>query len=266
MSTTKRLFFAFEAIAPWPEKFPKGKMTQESDRHLTIAFLGEIDYQKFLHILDRAPLPSFKVSPAGYCDKILFLPPAKPHVVAYHFKTPLINELVSYQKLLNEWLIGHEFIPHHHERPLLPHITLCRSPFEINKWKQAYSPLSVGLGSLRLYESLGNMEYETIWEHSLFPPFVEIEHTADIAFIVRGDSVQEVYNNAFYALATKEPKLLHYESETAEIEKFEDIVRHLNALISRVDSKEGSSIKAISYHGRIKEKQQILDWEMIIDV
>jgi RNA 2',3'-cyclic 3'-phosphodiesterase len=40
----KRLFFAFEVDAPWPEALPSGRILEPSCRHMTLAFLGNIPF------------------------------------------------------------------------------------------------------------------------------------------------------------------------------------------------------------------------------
>ncbi len=75
-----------------------------------------------------------------------------------------------------------------------PHITIARAPFEKEAWKKEFSPLPLILTDLHLYESKGNLEYVSLWKHSLQTPFEEIEHTADIAYHVYGESFAQLFS------------------------------------------------------------------------
>ena len=62
----KRLFFAFEVQAPWPKPIPAGRRLDEAHRHMTVAFLGEADYDRLQAALPKFPVPPFKVGLAGF--------------------------------------------------------------------------------------------------------------------------------------------------------------------------------------------------------
>lgn len=99
-----------------------------------------------------------------------------------------------------------------------------------------------------------------------FQPFEEIEHTADIAFIVRGQSMQEIGAHAQQALCEKFPELTVYKQPFSDNITLDDIIIGLNEMITRADIAEGCGLKAISFHGDVHRENEILTWEMILDV
>lgn len=264
---SKRLFFGFEINALWPQDLPKGRILEESCRHMTLAFLGQTDYAKLTEILPALPVPPFKVGQVGHFDRCLFLPENHPRVVAWHLK--LLNPkhlFESYYKEICQWLKDRHF--HVDERDhFLPHATLCRAPFQIRDWKSQFHKLPFMTKDLHLYESLGQLQYKSCWSYSIKPPFEEIEHTADIAFRIHGDNLQDLLRNAFMALAFKHPQLLAYSVMLKDIEELDDIIIHLNDIIGKADMDIGCPYKAVSYHGKVHQEQdQTLTWEMIVDV
>ena len=103
-------FFGAEVAAPWPSKFPSARLLPEKLRHITLSFLGNIAYSKLQPLLKDIPVPSFKIEPAAWCNKVVFLPPNAPRVIATNVKWFTKNEpLISYQKELAAWLISHQF-------------------------------------------------------------------------------------------------------------------------------------------------------------
>ena len=63
MNDEKRLFFAAELTAAWPEHLPSGRILEEENRHMTLAFLGSTSPS----ISEKAiPIPSFDIGPASY--------------------------------------------------------------------------------------------------------------------------------------------------------------------------------------------------------
>ncbi len=170
----KRVFFAFEAHSPWPKSLPKGRMLRETDRHLTVAFLGNIDWKKLEKLLPEVPVPNIHVGMVGEFSLPLFLPPHHPNVVAWEVKwweEPL--DLEAYQIELTDWLQTHGFPIRLHKGPFLPHVTLCRRPFHIDQWEKAFHPLPMYISHFHLYESVGNLNYLPIWTHPIQEPFTE---------------------------------------------------------------------------------------------
>lgn len=264
---TKRLFLGLEVSAPWPEKFPDGRLLETADRHMTLAFLGDTDYQKMSALLPSLPAFPFRVGIPAHFDRCLFLPERHPHVVAWHVNFWDGSAAIEqYQKQLQEWLRTHEFHVNTRDQ-FLPHVTLCRSPFRIGEWKQNFTQLPLIIKNMHLYQSLGRSKYQSCWKFPLIPPFEEIEHTADIAFRICGANILQLYRNAFAALAFKFPTLLQFFSNPAAIESVDDVVMKLNEAICQADAKDGCPFKAVSFHGEIKQAEdQTLKWEMIVDV
>jgi 2'-5' RNA ligase len=261
------LFFGIEAVAPWPHSFPKGRLIHEGERHATLAFLGKVDWSKLSPLLSSFPKPEFKVGLAGIFDKTLFLPKRHPHVVSWHiefFET--LVALVNYQKQICNWLIGIGFPPHSHEDGWLPHVTLARQHFDLEAWKAAFTTLPVFFNAIHLYESVGNLRYTSLWSFPLPFPWTEIEHTADIAFIIRGQTLQQIYRHALLALAFKFPQLLSHLPVSIDPTSLDDVIILLNEAISLADQAVGCPFKAVSFHGELENFENILYWEMIVDV
>lgn len=261
----KRLFFGMEATVP-PLSFPaSGRTIPLSSLHTTLVFLGNIEASPLETILDTCPFFSSKIGIAAQCDELLFLPKEHPRVVAFHVKEPSFDSPLSlYQKQLFAWLENHH-IPVK-ASSFLPHITMARSPFDKKQWETFFSPFPIFLTHLHLYQSMGNLTYLPIWSRPLLSPFEEIEHTADIAFKIRGDTLQQIHLHAFTALAWKSPSLLLYFS-SFEGSTLDDVIIDLNKKLSLSDIEGGSPFKAISFHGDLcKTEQGILEWEMIVDV
>lgn len=261
----RRLFFGWEVGAPWPDKYPSGRLLDESHRHMTLAFLGNVDYQKIIEILPSYPKPSFNIGLVGHFNQCLFLPPRNPRVVAWHIKWNDHDLMGQYQHTLVQWLQAHGFKMD--SREFLPHVTLCRSPFVERKWKEAFTPLPCLMKDIHLYESMGNLQYLSRWKHSLKLPFEELEHTADIAFRIRGETMQKLHLNAQYALAFQFPALLPYLDSTQEISSLDQSITALNGIVGKADGEIGCPFKAVSFHGEVvHEQDNTLQWEMIVDV
>jgi len=263
----KRLFFGMEVTAPWPAKLPHGRLLDEAHRHMTLAFLGDIDFSKLSPLLNDFPLPPFQIGLVGLFDQCLFLPKRHPHVVAWHIHwLDDASPMSAYQKTCAEWLQERSFDPHVRGE-FLPHVTICRAPFDEKKWRKAFTPLPVIIQSIHLYESIGKLQYVPIWSHDLRSPFEEIEHTADVAFKILGENFQQLHHHAEIALAFKFPELLPYLSEAKKEEDIDDIIIALNRIVTQADSEIGCPFKAVSFHGGVTQKpDNTLEWEMIIDV
>ncbi len=265
----KRLFFALEAHALWPSKLPNGRILEEKTRHLTLSFLGWVkEPSKLIEKLNFFPIPPFKVGLAGCFDKCLFLPQGHPRIVAWNVKwleNPAFLEI--FQKELESWLQQQGFHPDKRHDEFLPHVTIGRAPFDPHHWKRSFIPLPMFIKDLHLYESLGHLQYEPRWTWPLMPPFEEFDHTADIAFQVHAETLDQLQIHAFMALAFKCPELLEFAPLLKSPGKQEDIVANLNQIVAQGDLKTGCPFKAVSYHGEIYEKADgTLTWEMIVDV
>jgi len=264
----KRLFFGVEAHAPWPETYPKGRVLEESHRHMTLAFLGNVDFTKISDVIPELPLPSWKIGLAAMFDKPLFLPKhsRQPRVIAWHVAWLTSGQpLLDYQLQMTDFLIKQEY--HLDKRPFLPHVTIARAPFYVTDWKKHFVSIPCFFSDIHLYESKGGLRYEPIWSAKVASPFDEIEHTADIAFIVRGENLAQLYTNALLALAFRFPLLINYFFEASNLISLNDIVKLLNESVLKADSDLGCPFKAISYHGDLKQSPAgYYEWEMIVDV
>jgi 2'-5' RNA ligase len=267
MQNIKRLFFGLSIEAPWPSTFPPGRLLEEPFRHLTLAFLGETDLSKIQAILPSIPPFPKAIGLGGRFDKLLFLPPRHSHVVAWQIEWLREGSLLDqYHHALTEWL-KKAGIAISEKNSFLPHVTICRSPFDIKPWKKNFSPLPLFTSALHLYESLGYSRYQSLWSQALIPPFEEIEHAADIAFRVAGENFQHLYLNASLAIAFNFPPFLDYIDPSQVISNLDICIMALNDALSRLDVEIGSPFKAISFHGDAEMSENgLMLWEMIVDV
>ena len=260
--TDKRLFFAFDLTTVWPEELPQGRILEEKERHLTFIFLGSQDFEKIATLLPHLPQPNFKVGFTGRFDQPLFL----SKVVAWKFQPDRkLEQLISYRNTLMEWLHS-QGITFQERKDFLPHVTIARSPFVQEEWEKQFQPLPCYMTELHLYESIGNLRYQSLWQNNLSPPLVEISHMADLAFEIRGEDLLDMFHHAETALALHFPPLLQFFSNRTEFASLDEIIFELNRVISRADQEMGSPFKAVSYHGTIVKNPNYYSWEMIVDV
>lgn len=266
--TPKRLFFALDVKAPWPEVLPMGRIIEEQYRHLTLAFLGGIESQPLIERLKTLPLPRFKVGIVGKFEQPLFLPPRRAHVVAWKIEWLQSDQLLlQFQNDLLDWLEKNG-LPADRRHDFLPHVTVARSPFNIKPWRKSFETLPLFVSSLHLFESLGNSKYVSLWQCPIQSPFEEMDHTADLAFRVYGMNLQELFVHAQIALCFSfHPLLDFFNNEQHGFTSIEEVIQRLNQVVCLADQKIGCPFKAVSYHGTVtKTPTQILQWEMIIDV
>jgi len=245
-----RLFFGATLRAAWPAAFPPGRLVPDSSRHLTLAFLGDA------RMPDVAKIAPLKIAPTGVCLK--WKPLA--HVAAAEASWLTGSDaILALQKRLVSWLHLKD------QRPFYPHITLARSPFDREAWKNAVCQVPFYLQSIHLYQSRQNSLYESLWEMPLVPPFDDIDHTADLAFLVRGQTLHELFLHAQLALAFHFPPFVEKMRRGVIPSTLDDIIIELNALISEADETRGCPFKAVSFHGALASKT-LLEWTMIVDV
>ncbi len=263
----KRLFFGLAVEAPWPVSLPEGRVLTPECRHMTLAFLGNVSWADVEALLPTLPLPQLKVGVAGHADRSLLLPPAHPHVVAWHvqWRGEAATRLLTYQQELVAFLRAAGY--HLDSRPFLPHVTMARSPFDTHAWRKAFHPMPMVSHTVHLYESVGSLNYTSLWSHHLLSPIEEISHTADVAFRIRAESMQQLGINAQIALCFMMPGLLPYLNEMFPDISLEDIVISLNDSITRADSELGCPLKAVSFHGDVVAGPEgVITWEMVVDV
>ncbi len=267
MTNEKRLFFGLEVFAPWPRPLPAGRGLDEAHRHMTVAFLGQTDHARLQSHLLQFPKPPFKVGLTAIFDQCLFLPERHPHAVAWRVDWLEGSEaLLQYQMQLISWLQAGGFNPNA-RKEFLPHVTLARAPFNPHPWRERFKALPMMTGSLHLYESMGGLRYEPIWSFPIAPPFVEVEHTADLAFHVHAENLDQLQLHALIALSFRCPPLLNKWAEIPHPENLEELIIHLNSCVTHLDATEGCPFKVVSFHGDLETLENgILRWEMIVDV
>jgi len=257
----RRLFFGAEVFAPWPPLSPPGRVIESSSLHLTLAFLGNVALSSIEALLPTFPKPSFHLGLPGCLDTLLFLPEQSPRTVSAHVK--LFSHEIEWKNFilaLGSWLSMDL-------SSFLPHVTFARSPFHKEDWEKFFTPLPLIIQGFHLYESVGSLTYTSLWHYPLLPPFEEIEHTADIAFLLRGETLAELYLHAQLALAFSFPPLVRFLPLKTTVSSLSDIIIDLNALLAEADMELGAPFKAVSFHGTVQQKpQEPLTWEMIVDV
>lgn len=261
----KRLFLGMEVLASWPDEMPAGRILLESDRHLTLVFLGNANLPRIQTLLSTLPAVPFKIGLSGYFDHPVFLPRMHPHTAGWHVQWFEEGEnFAHFQKEIVFWLKKKGLSLRKENDEFFPHVTIARSPFRIHEWKQAFQKRPFFLGNLHLCESLGYSRYEVCWTYPILAPFEEKEHTADITFLIRGKTMRQLHLHAQLALSFHSPLFLDYFS-FEPVEDLQEIIQSLNRMIGRMDQKQGSPFKAVSYHGTVV-RGNTLEWEMLVDV
>lgn len=261
----RQLFLGLEVHAPWGDVFPRGRLIAPEHRHLTLAFLGRQSLPDLLEKLDSFPALPFELAPVGEFDRVLFLPKRQPKVVAWHVQWwDEADAVAGFRTDCVTWLRQQGYAVD--ERPFLPHMTIARGHFSPRQWREAFHPLPFYTPALHLYESLGYSKYRCVKSFFFRPPFEEIEHTADLAFHVYGETKEQLFVHAQAALAFAYPELVRYRTAVETVDSFEGIVRELNRMLQRMDVDQGCPLKAVTYSGEITEDNGVLSWEMIIDV
>lgn len=262
-----RIFFALDVISPWKELEPPGRYIDKHLRHITLLFIGEVKEEDTSKLVSSMILPNIYVGPCGIFDKVVALPFNHPNVVSYRahlldrlkdlqkYKTDLVSYVESNGILLKEGL-----------KKFLPHVSLCRRPFSISDWKKKFSKLPFYISTLHLYESIGNSKYKSLWSYEFISPFIEVGHTGDIAFHIRGENFYQLFVNGFIALCFTSENLVNYFIENESIENIDDVIISLNKIITALDTDVGSPFKAVSFQSNVQHMDNYLEWEMIVDV
>ncbi len=264
--SANNLFFGLKSNAPWPSNYPSGRLIQMDELHATLAFLGKADLEKLIPLLKTFPSFNFPSGLAAIFDQLLFLPKNQPNVVAWHvdfFENAI--RLEKCQKELITWLKNEGFDTDDTHQNWLPHVTVARKPFSNDEWEASFQKLPVVFDSIHLYESIGNLRYRSLWSMPLTMPWTEIEHTADIAFNLKGENLEQLYRHAGLSLSFKFPELLDFLPKKVPSD-LDDLIMLLNEAVCLADGTIGCPFKAVSFHGDLKKNDQILQWEMIVDV
>lgn len=229
-------------------------------------FLGDIVLDEIKKYLDELYLPC-QIGLPGYFNKCLFWPETNPRLVAYQadfFEKNII--LDKFHEEIFEFFKERKVLVKLENR-FIPHVTICRDDFNLKLWKETFKQSPLYIKSFNLYESLQNSEYNILWTKDFINPFEEIKHTADIAFIIRGKSYLDLLHSSFIALSFKVEIFLNYVSLLKKVNSIDDVIINLNEIITNAEI-DGFDIpfKAVSFHNKIDRKNEIMNWEMIVDV
>ena len=285
-----KYFVGAEIECPW-EELPACKEREilPEMRHMTLNFIGEKQEKP---VCLTHPLV---IGSAGYFDGVLFLSRA----VAYHAVflsnalrredfLPHVTIARGDQHKASEWQKWFQPLPFYFKAIHL-YKSLGNSiyPNKLKNWEfskpnsQILSNLkdareaepclkdradgagikSANLGEEKTDSSICLGIYEKVESCSLKAPFEVREHTADLAFVIRGKSLDEMYVHGMIALAFSFPQTVQF-FEKKSVRSIEEVVQELNRLITRMDTEIGSPFKAVSYSGNVKQGE----WEMIVDV
>ncbi len=268
-----RFFFGYDIKAPWPENEPKGRIIPFESRHMTARFIGTCLRSQIINAITSFDFDPFFLT--GILNAIILLPAKDPHCLSLVFKPIMgaqssIDLQISLEKLLLDTRIDTRLLQQNHiER--LPHVTLCRTPFDAEEWRKEFHPLTCYCSELTLFETVGPLKYHKIKSWPLLSPFEVLDHTADLAFWIHGRNYTELFYNALLALSffylpfskfipTQHPSFTHLGI----------VIDSLNEVISKIDIEIGSPFKAVSRHERTEHKLvcdiQMMSWEMIVDV
>lgn len=259
-STNKRLFFGLKATSTWPLEFPRGRLLHPNERHATLVYLGNMDWDKLSIQLSELPQPVFDSGLGGIFDEMLFLPYRHPHAVSLHVNFYESQaKIVNYRNELANRLKEKKILTSAKEDTWLPHVTLARKPFDKNAWKVSFSPTPVIFESLNLYESIGNLRYHSLWCLPLPRPFEEVEHAAHLGFIIKGETLSQLYLHALLAVSFKFPEILKYRRVSSRFTTSDDMILALNEVIA-----SGCPFKKISLPRKIEKYPTYLRCEMVV--
>lgn len=265
MNDEKRLFFSADVTAVWPSKFPPARIIEEQSRHITLAFLGKTSTSLLMEAIKTIPRPAMKLGLAAYSKNWVFLP-SESHARAIAAKVDWIGgeyDFLTFQTQLEKWLQSLKYLSKDN-RPFFPHITVGRKEFDLAAWKETPCAIPLYISGISLQESLGQSHYKRLWSHPFIPPFEEIEHTADIAFLIRGSHFRDLFLHAQLALAFQFPGLLSYLSKR-DPASLDEVVQMINGILAAADHDIGIPFKAVSYHAEVSSGPY-LEWKMIVDV
>jgi 2'-5' RNA ligase len=260
-SGKSRLFFGFEITAPPKLKLPPARHLHEKDRHITFAFLGDVDLNALLEHLQRFPAPEFGLGLVGEFSEVAFFPSHHPHAVVwkvqFHHKERAVR---TFHHDLNKWLKVIGFRPVDPEREWVPHVTMGRQRFEQSKWREHFMPLPFVATKFHLYESVGDLKYEPRWSYVLESPFEDSEE----GLKVRGKTLQEILLHAQVGLSLKFPELWEYCQEASVLRHYRDLLTHLNKSIQGARGKFELPIHSVHAEEGVMEVGALLEWSFKI--
>jgi 2'-5' RNA ligase len=263
----KNFFFAFELETIWEDDFKDLKVIDKKNRHLTLLFLGENNFNEIKKYLDQMSNLNIQIGSVGYFEKVIFLPENNPRAAAY--KANFLNDelkIKNYQKELISFFKNKE-INLKKEKDFLPHVTISRDKFDKKELKNKFIKAPFYIKSFNLYESLFSSNYKSLWKKEYLAPFKEIEHTADIAFEVVGIDCNQLLLNAFTAICFKEFKMLDYINLLKKVSSIDEIIINLNEILTQMEIDGYQAFfKAISLNQKTYKKNNLIFWEMVIDV
>lgn len=232
-----RLFFGFEVETPDLDLAP-GKYLAKKDRHITLAFLGEVDLNTILAHLNHLPKPDFTDGFMGIFTEVLFFPPSHPTSAVYKATFPKKERSIRmFQQRLVDWLKILGLPPTDPEREWLPHVTFARKPFDPKQWREAFHSCPFSVSKLHLYESMGDSKYEPRWTYALNPVYDQTK--------VRGKDFQEWLFHIQAALSMRHPKLWEFFQDTSEPRSHREAYQMINKGIAAANAKYGMGIPAL---------------------
>lgn len=256
----KRLFLAFRIEAPWPQQLAKGRLIAARERHMTLAFLGEQPWPSLRDQLARLPLPPFSTGLVGRFVRSLSLPPGHNRVIAWEAEALEPRKLFLYQHRLMEWLLEEGLLSCEKAAlpSWLPHVTLCRAPFDRRGWEELFAPLPFSMSELHLYESLGDLHYGPLWSHLLPRPFL-VESQDDQ---LRIQAVGNSWSQLFAHLATA---IQFVYRETNLNHKVEEALSSRGAMVDRLRQLLSSlpHIAATSFRSLPTAERELLSEELL---
>lgn len=244
----KRLFFGYEVEAPWFSPMPKGRILAQENRHLTLAFLGEVSYEKLFQQLDEAPKFPFSVGAAGICLELIYLPKRRANALALNFKW-LTQEalMLRFQQELVIWLQDKGYSAAHSTEQFLPHVTLARRPFDSLAWDETFYPIPLITTHLHLYESVGSMCYKPLWSRRVLSPIVrkDLSDDSQVVFSLKGCSYEDLWTHAWLALGFIWPEVVFEIVEGWRFENQKDAENKLNRILKTSGSPGSVTLKGL---------------------
>lgn len=235
----KRLFLGFKVDAPWFSIMPKGRIVAPESRHLTLAFLGEVDEGGLVKLLEEIPMSSYKVGAMGICKELIYLPPKKPNVAALSFNWLTQSELMlRFQQELVLWLRRFGYLSSDFENVFLPHVTLARRPFNPLEWKEIFYPLPLSTSHLHLYESIGQLRYKPLWSKNVWQPISRIVSPPEDAckvYRLMANTYKDLWIHTWLGLGFVYPQVVSEDFPYVVVGGLKEAEEQLNRILKHLD-------------------------------